>query len=320
LVLDDGDHRVSLWRVPHDPHLPALAPLVDPAGALDVLRQVGVPTDRVATQIRAYRPGRRAVVELTAPGIRVFAKVVRPSRIAGLWQRHEHLAGAVPVPAGLGWTEDGVVVLQGLAGRTMRQALLGGGPIPGYPAIRTVLDALPVPPGDPRPPAWGVDRFSALLRGVMPELRGRLDALAEPLLAAEAKAAELPPVPVHGDLHEAQLLTDGGRVTGLLDVDTYGWGRRIDDVAAMVGHLSTLAVATNRRAHIEAHARRFLDHADRDLDPSLLRAAVAAVVLGLATGPFRVLEPRWRRNTEARLALAERWLDSSVRAASFTGG
>jgi hypothetical protein len=317
LELDDGEHRISVWRVPHDPHLPGLAPLVEPAGAREVLRQVGVPADRVTTRMRAYRPGRRAVVELTAPGVRLYAKVVRPSRVVALRARHEHLAGAVPVPASLGWTDDGVVVLQGLSGRTMRDALLGKGPVPRYPAIRAVLDGLPPPPGEPGPPDWGVERFSALLRGVVPELGDRLDALAEPLLDAQARAAELPAVPVHGDLHEAQLLTDGGRITGLLDVDTYGWGRRIDDLATMVGHLATLAVATNRRGRIEAHAKRFLDQADRAVDPSLLRAAVASVVLGLATGPFRVLEPQWRRNTEARVALAERWLDSSVRAASL---
>jgi hypothetical protein len=34
---------------------------------------------------------------------------------------------------------------------------------------------------------------------------------------------------------------------------------------------------------------------------------VAAVLLGLATGPFRVQQPDWPARTAARLTLAERW-------------
>jgi hypothetical protein len=40
---------------------------------------------------------------------------------------------------------------------------------------------------------------------------------------------------------------------------------------------------------------------------------VADVVLGLATGPFRVLEPDWPATTDARIALAERWAASARR-------
>jgi Ser/Thr protein kinase RdoA (MazF antagonist) len=116
-------------------------------------------------------------------------------------------------------------------------------------------------------------------------------------------------VPVHGDLHEAQLLLDGGRIAGLLDVDTFGLGRRVDDLATYLGHLAVLATTMPRaRSRVNAHARRLLAGFDRTVDPALLRAAVAAVVLGLATGPFRVLEPGWRAHTGTRLALAEGWL------------
>jgi hypothetical protein len=34
---------------------------------------------------------------------------------------------------------------------------------------------------------------------------------------------------------------------------------------------------------------------------------VAAAVLGLATGPFRVQQAGWRQHTQARLRLAEQW-------------
>jgi len=48
---------------------------------------------------------------------------------------------------------------------------------------------------------------------------------------------------------------------------------------------------------------------ERDLAPEALRRRTAAVVLSLATGPHRVQERGWRRNTRWRIELAERWLD-----------
>jgi len=38
-----------------------------------------------------------------------------------------------------------------------------------------------------------------------------------------------------------------------------------------------------------------------------LRPRVAAVLVGLATGPFRVQQADWPVGTAARLALAEEW-------------
>jgi hypothetical protein len=38
-----------------------------------------------------------------------------------------------------------------------------------------------------------------------------------------------------------------------------------------------------------------------------LRPRVAAVLVGLATGPFRVQQDRWPEGTVARLGLAEEW-------------
>src|SRR5690606_33768404 len=120
-----------------------------------------------------------------------------------------------------------------------------------------------------------------------------------------------PVVAVHGDYYEAQLLVDGGDITGLLDVDTYGPGRRVDDLATMIGHLVVLAIGQPNQAQIEKYAARLLDGFDQVVDPALLRADVAAVILGLATGSFRVLEEHWRHHTEARIEVAEAWLASA---------
>ncbi|HEX6422955.1 MAG TPA: hypothetical protein VFZ79_05715 [Acidimicrobiales bacterium] len=50
------------------------------------------------------------------------------------------------------------------------------------------------------------------------------------------------------------------------------------------------------------------------------RPGVADVVLGLATGSFRVLEPNWPANTDTRIALAERWAASARLLAGRTAG
>jgi aminoglycoside phosphotransferase (APT) family kinase protein len=115
-------------------------------------------------------------------------------------------------------------------------------------------------------------------------------------------------VPVHGDLYEAQLLVDQGRFTGLLDVDTAGSGQRIDDLANMCAHLSVLALVSDRPRAIRRFGVALLEHAETRFDRVDLRARIAAAVVSLATGPFRVLEPRWAEGTARRLDLAGEWL------------
>lgn len=320
LVLEDGDHRVGVWRVPHDPRLPGLAPAMDPARTADLLAALGAPVAEATPRLVAYRPGRRAVVEVVAPGTRIYLKVVRPRAAEGLHRRHELLADHVPVPRSFGWSEDlGLVALQAVGGRTLREVLAAGGRMPGAATVTTMLDGLPDPVGTPFAdhvaPTWQAERFAGIIAASAPELAPRLDDLAGALEAAEAARTQ-PLVPVHGDLHEAQILVDDGRITGLLDIDTFGVGHRGDDLATMIGHLSTLALGSPRRKAIEAYAGRLLDAFDRAVDPVDLRRAVAAVVLGLATGPFRVLQPEWRRATVTRVHLAERWLASAERLAS----
>lgn len=320
LKLQDGTHEIGAWRMANDPRLPGLAAVLDADRLRTLLAALGADVDQPRIAIKAYRPGRRAVVEVTAPGLRLFIKVVRPHRVEALDQAHRRLEGVAPVPRTLGWSaEHGLVVLQALAGRTLREDLRGDRPLPGPAAHIALLDMLPDPrrvesaAGDVATvdSAWSVGRFVDLISATNPELAGRLARLSDDLAAgAERRAAE-PLAPVHGDYHEAQVLVDGGAITGLLDVDTFGLGRRVDDYATMIGHLSTLALGSPRRARIERHAAHLLAAFDRSVDPVLLRHAVAAVVVGMATGPFRVLEPHWRRRTADRVALAERWVQSA---------
>ena len=316
LTLYDGTDTVGVWRVPHDPLLPGLAAALDPVRIREMLADLGADVPKVSLRFRSYRPGRRAVVELTAPDVHLFLKVVRRGAAANLHHRHVLLADHAPVPRSLGWSDEhDLVVLQALPGVTMRQALESKRALPGGAALLAVLDQLPDgEPGASRP-GWQGERFAATIGAVVPGLQGRADELAGALIAIE-REIDAPVVPVHGDFHEAQLLVTGGHISGLLDVDTFGHGRRVDDLATMIGHLSTLATTSRRREPIERHASRVLDTFDRTVDPVVLRQAVAAVVLGLATGPFRVLEPHWRAATTRRVQLAEQWFSSAARVAT----
>lgn len=315
----DGDHQVVAWRVPHDPWLPGLPAALSPVTVGSLFDQLGLPSSGLRTRLRAYRPGRRAVVEVTGPGARAFLKVVPTRSVEKLHRAHEQLSGPLPVPASLGWSaEHGIVVLQALPGRTLRQAMLAGFGLPGASALLATLDLLPEVEGAEGdvPVDWRGHEFAELIASVAPDLDLRVRTLAEEMAPFKQRAAEAPVVPVHGDFYEAQLLVDGGRVTGLLDVDTFGPGRRIEDLATMVGHLAVMAIGSPRRGTIERYASRLLEHFDREVDPATLRAGIAGIALGLATGPFRVLDHDWHRHTEARVDLAERWLRSARRADS----
>lgn len=314
VVVEDGDARVAVWRVPHDPGLPGLASALDQVVVRALLDDLGVAPGAVDVHLRAYRPLRRAVVEVVTPGSRLFLKVVPPGRAEALHRHHVALSSEVPAPRSHGWSAElGVVALQALPGRTMRRALGGGGgPRPGPGAVLALLDALPPVAGRVvSPPSASAARHGQLVAAVVPDLTMRVGDLVQGVDGGTGGGTD-DEVPVHGDLHDAQLLVDGGRITGLLDIDTVGPGQRTTDLATLIGHLSTLALSSPRRPAVERYAAQLLAGFDAMVDPAGLRREVAAVVLGLATGPFRVQEPGWAAETARRVTLAERWLVSAT--------
>ncbi|MGY2085074.1 hypothetical protein [Blastococcus sp. SYSU DS0539] len=307
---------VGLWRWPLDPALPGLAWATSAVAVAERLGSCGIDVGSPQLRLRAYRPGRRAVVEVTSPAGRWFLKVVRPSAAAELASRHAALATAVPVPPVLAATGDGVVVLPGLPGMPMRTALDGhAAELPDPLALDELLDRLPAvaarprraAPGDPLP---RLRAHATVLGTVRPSLVPRLDRLTA---AVGAAAGEHPVVPVHGDFYEAQLLVDAGAVVGLLDVDTAGPGARIDDWATLLGHLALLEQLVDEPAPVASYRDRVTGLLAGRWPDGQLAARVAGVLVGLATGPFRVQQPDWAAATEARVALAEEWAGSSMR-------
>jgi aminoglycoside phosphotransferase (APT) family kinase protein len=323
LVVSAGDLAVGLLRYPEDPALPGLRSAVS---ATSVAARFGVPAEEVRLDVRTYRPGRRAVVRARVggrvpdpSGLERYLKVVPPTELGALVDRMTALGGHVPVPEVVEvWPEAGTIVLAAIAGRTIRDVLLTGDraavdALPDGGVILDLLDRLPPPTTGAAGLAGKVSRgplartagHAGLLAAVMPDERDRLETLAGRIGRA---AGTGPVVTVHGDLHEAQLMIEGDRVVGVLDVDGAGPGRRVHDLATMLGHLVALGDAVpRRRAAIDRWRVRLEPAFERAVDPVELRRTTAAALVGLATGPFRVQAPAWRRQVRRRIASAEAW-------------
>jgi hypothetical protein len=320
VVVADGVHQVSVWRVPHDPYLPGLAAAYDPVAVAGLMAGFGLGAGPVRLLLRVYRPRRRAVVEAAGPGGRLFLKVVRPDLVESLHERHRLLTGAgVPVAPSLGYTPEGLLVLQHLPGRSLQRVLREGSAVAPPPAaVLDLLDRLPAElTAAPRRPSLlrRVEHFAAVIAACLP---GEAERSVQLGAAIAAEAGTGPTVAVHGDFYEDQLLVRAGRLTGLLDVDTAGPGERLDDLACLLGHLSVLTLIDPARATaISGLGARYLAAFEPTVDPVDLRYRVAAAVLALATGPYRVQDTGWPGSTRSRLDLVERWLDSARTLAGY---
>jgi aminoglycoside phosphotransferase len=310
-IFDDGSTRVAVWRWPQDPYLPGLSDALDPGKVGSLLDDLGIDGGTVRLHTRAYRPGRRAVVEATGRRGRLFLKVVRPERVEALHDRHRSLARVLPVPESLGWSDGGVLVLTALPGETLRAALRSSRhPAPSPEDIVALLDRLPDELAEEpqrRDLLSSARHHAEIIAATVPSAAERLEAV----LGALSRGQDDDPGPVtaaHGDLYEAQLLVDRGRITGLLDIDTVGAGLRVDDLANFCAHLTVLAQMSDRPRQVKRFGAALLAHAEDRHPRAVLRRRVAAAVIGLATGPFRVMESNWANNTNRRLDLAAEWL------------
>ncbi len=322
LILGDGERRVAVWRFPADPALPALARACDAAAVAALLDSVGLPGGDPAgadlsLRTRTYRPGRRAVLEVARPGGRLFLKVVKPGSVRQLHERHRLLADAgIPVPQSLGWTDDGLLVLQALPGQPLRTLLLDAAaatPIPSGVQVFGLLDAFPPQAMElPRRTPWAehAGHYAAVVAAALPGEADRSRRLGQSI--AEAIGDQPPDSVTHGDFYEAQLLVTASVVTGILDVDTVGPGRRADDLACMLAHIAVLGlIAPSALPRLRQVLRQWHSAAAQVVDPAELAARTAGVLLSLATGPHRVQERQWQHATTLRLDEAQRWLDAA---------
>lgn len=314
LIVDNGSDRVAVWRFPHDPDLSGLASAHDEGAVARLLNELDLGGGPVQLAVRAYRPRRRAVIEATGPAGRLYVKAVRPHRVEELHQRHRlMIANHVPSPHSLGWTDDGLLVLQALPGPTLREAIRAGTrPVPSGESILDLLDRLPAALATgPKRPSWldRVEHHAAIAAAIMPAEAERVRRIAD---AIRSEAGTGPIVAVHGDFYESQMLVDGPAISGLLDIDGAGPGDRLDDLGCLLGHLSVLATIDRQRAsRINAIGADYLGAFQHTVDPGDLRYRTAAVVISLIAGPHRVQDPTWPATTRRLIDLADRWLASA---------
>ncbi|HSJ29464.1 MAG TPA: phosphotransferase [Acidimicrobiia bacterium] len=302
--LEADDVTLGAWALPNDPGLPGLASVLDPRTIRPMLSDLGIQAERVAVQLRAYRPARRAVVQVDTERSRIFVKLGKPDAIRRLHDTHRLLAETLPVPDSLGYDPElGILVMPAGRGETLRHTLDLAGPVPEPPNLDALIRDLPapLPGGKSRSPIGKLGSLVDLLRRLVPDQSDRLDSL----VGGIGEDPDSARIPVHGDYHDGQLLVEEGVVTGLLDVDTHSLGHPADDPATMLGHLRSRAPHSPEPARVVGFAadleRLWADRLDR----SDLTRRTAAVMLGLATGPFRVQADDWPAQVRRRIANAE---------------
>lgn len=312
LTVADGADQVAIWKVPHDPALPGLASALDPGVAGTVLTDLGVPGGPVRPQLRAYRPGRRAVVSISGRQHGLFLKVLRPTKVEQVHRQHLALTGSLPITRSLGFDPAlGVLALQAMPGRTLREALDDReGVAPGPDALADLMARLPNPATSQTilSALDRVDEMTRALTAVLPEHAEVFDRARDLIGRPIARSDRL--VPVHGDFYEAQVLVSGGAVSGLIDVDTFGWGSPLDDAATLIGHLSVYRGMAPHPERIARYATEVLTWWEQRVDLVELRHRIAAVVLSLAPGAFRSQTADWPAETLRRVELAMSWVRS----------
>lgn len=315
---DDGvGLSVGVWRWPFDPVLTALGDAVTPSHLADLLG--GLAGRRPEPEVVAYRPIERAVVRVRADdgGRGLYVKVVDPATTGTLIRRHEALhAAGLPVPrllaSGHGW-----IAMEAIEGPTLRDRLRAvADELPGPSRFDALYDRLgAVDLSDlpaRRPRMLDAPAHAAMLARVLPGERSRLERIGEHLGSMIDDSHRRSGATVHGDLHEGQLVLAGDRIVGLLDIDDVGPGDPVDDIATMLGHLRYRAATSGQRGgHIDRYADRLRDGlADRH-DPVAVDVTTAAVLVGLATGPFRIQQDDWQSATRTQLDAVERLLSSA---------
>ena len=304
---------VAVWRYPADPFLPGLPSVTEPTAAGRLLEQVGIESSGIALRTRAYRPSRRAVVEIQTPQDRVFAKVVRPAKVADLQRLHTSLAQSAPIPMSLGWSEtSGIAMLQALGGRSLRTAIEDDEQaLPSAGALLDLLGTLKGSRGGPSRPSLveRVGDHAVFLGTIIPDARDRVDHIAHTISSMAEREDRRA---IHGDFHASQIMVDQSQITGLVDIDTVSPGEPTDDLANFLAHLAALASARpDLGPRISAYGTELLGVFDVVADPRQLRLRISAALLGYASGPFRVQETEWRSETTARIEAAAEWLDAA---------
>jgi Phosphotransferase enzyme family len=325
VIFGDGEREVAVWLYPNDPDLPGLPRAAVPnalAALFNEHRILDHPVtgENIALEMISYRPRRRAVLKavIRTPNgpTTFFVKVLREAACGPTLERHELLRRArFPAALVAAATADFILVLHQLPGRPLTQAIFDEAMPCTAENMIMLLDSLPpAVVALPRRPPWTgavgtyAEMIGSALPALDPQLRWLVDQVSGGLTGMEPGRE-----PTHGDFHEGQLFVSKGLITGLLDIDTMGPGRRADDLACMIAHLSTMQRMTaEQAAGLTRLINLWLRVFDTRVDPAELRLRAAGVIVSLATGPYRGQEPNWQTETVRMIESAVALVQSSV--------
>lgn len=306
VTLYAGDLPVHLWEFPGDPELPALADACDPEAMAGLVGECDV-------ELLGYRPTRRAVLRVQTDAGLSYAKVVRPDALDALIARHRVVADAeLPTPRVVVCRPDGLVVTSAVEGESLALSFQSGRDLPSiFRSLTRTLNALPASALDLKyRPAWAerCEHYARAAGAASPELTGRVLDLAAGIMAVRRSADYGPLVPTHGDFYETNLLVSGGRLSGLLDLDSLGPGYRADDWGCLLGHLSVLPGLSDKYAGARQIQEDWYRRASHDADPAAIAASAAGVVLSLVASARQRGRADWKDQAHSRLVVAEEWL------------
>ncbi len=313
----DTTLEAGVWRWPFDPIVTGLTIAATPMALGDHLRGI-VATGPLAIDVVAYRPTERAVLRLTDQADHAFyLKVLAPGQVESVVARHDALGRAgIQVPEVLHADEaNGLLLLQAMPGATLRDRIKSGQSAwPSPAAVAQLLDGFAAIDPSPMPTAGRASRtrdaiaHARFLTAIAPEVADAASSLADDFRQASAAAEQRARSVIHGDLHEAQIFTDeSGAIIGVIDLDDLGVGDPLDDPAVLLGHLEYRAIADQTVGRVlRPRIAALHQHLATIHDPAALELTVAAVLVGLATGPFRAQTPSWRQLTTAVVEAAGR--------------
>jgi len=300
-----------VWAFPYDPTLSALPAAAD-GGSVRALLGRRAPA-AVSVQALRYRPRRRAVFRYRVVGGRraaevLYGKVLRERKLRRAREVMEEVRSR-RVRLATGVEAGGLLLAPALPGRSLRDLLLCGGPLPSAERVAGLLGALETGGAASRPdPAAEAWATVSLIERIAPEAAGDAARVAERVERGAASGATGIRT-VHGDLYENQVLVDDDFSLGLVDLDDVGPGELAMDAANFSAHLLALAMA------VPSAARRLIAYrailrpalaARAGLDERRLGPREGLAMLKLSTGPFRVLEACWPAALGRRVEVALR--------------
>lgn len=309
---------VVIWAYPYDP---VLSGLPGAAHGPTLLGASGFPAPTAfSVTLYRYRPRKRAVLRyqfLGKGGVRevLYGKVLRENAFRRTVQAHRSLAGygiALSRPRSFDGL-DGLALFSPIPGRSLRELLVEEATLPSPRRLVELLQRVAGvrwrTPTAPRPRGRDVLSVGRLLSHLVPRRRAEIEDAATNL--AE-RASAVPPGPtVHGDLYEGQVFVGDRGGLGLIDLDDAGPGDPLLDAANLLAHLAVLSASAPRARRRPLAYRALLRPLVLDglgASEADLAWREALCMFLLATGPFRVLSPRWPGRVEARMDAALRLL------------